>query len=141
MRDYGVRISMDGNGRYSDNILVERLWQALKYEEVYLKAYANATEAWKELGAYFRFDNEQRPHQALGHRTQAEAFRGTMNAPGEESNARSDSPERVLVSFVVTKTESDTRGPLGSNILLTEEDIVVVEGRLGNNWGDRVIVI
>ena len=60
---------------------MERLWRTLKYEEVYLKAYANATEARREVGAYFRFYNDQRPHQALGYRTPAEVFHGAMNAP------------------------------------------------------------
>ena len=45
LQDHGVKISMDGKGRYTDNIFVERLWRTVKYEEVYLKAYANATEA------------------------------------------------------------------------------------------------
>ena len=57
LRDHGVRISMDGKGRYADNIFVERLWRTVKYEEVYLKAYAGAKEARRELGAYFRFYN------------------------------------------------------------------------------------
>ena len=59
-----MKISMDERGRYADNIFVERLWRTVKYEEVYLKAYANATEARRELGAYFRFCNSRRPHQA-----------------------------------------------------------------------------
>ena len=53
---------------------VERLWRRVKYEEVYLKAYADAGEARRELGAYFRFYNDQRPHQALGYRTPAEGI-------------------------------------------------------------------
>ena len=57
-----MKISMDGKGRYNDNIFVERLWRTVKYEEVYLKAYANATEARRELSAYSRFYNDQRPH-------------------------------------------------------------------------------
>ena len=64
LQDHAVKISMDGKGRYADNIFVERLWRTVKYEEVYLKAYANASEAGRELGAYFRFYNDQRPHQA-----------------------------------------------------------------------------
>ena len=98
LQEHGVKISMDGKGRYTDNIFVERLWRTLKYEEVYLKTYANATEARREVGAYFRFYNDQRPHQALGYRTPAEVFHGAMNAPGEESKERRNSPERVLVS-------------------------------------------
>ena len=49
---------MDGKGRYQDNIFVERLWRTVKYEEVYLKAYANVLEAQRGLGDYFRFYND-----------------------------------------------------------------------------------
>ena len=65
---------MDGKGRYSDNILVERLWRSIKYGEVYLKAYQNGTEARKGIGAYLDFYNRDRPHQALGYRTPSEVF-------------------------------------------------------------------
>jgi putative transposase len=70
----GVRISMDGRGRWLDNVLVERLWRSLKYEEVYLKAYANGLEARIGIGQWFRFYNERRPHQALGYKTPAAAW-------------------------------------------------------------------
>ncbi len=73
----GVRISMDGKGRYSDNLFIERLWRSVKYEEVYLKAYQDGREARIGLGNYFRFYNTERPHQALGYRTPAEAFNST----------------------------------------------------------------
>jgi putative transposase len=71
---HGVKISMDGKGRYSDNLFVERLWRTVKYEEVYLKAYQDGREARIGIGEYFRFYNTQRPHQALGYRTPAEAY-------------------------------------------------------------------
>ena len=87
----GVKISMDGKGRYADDIFVERLWRTVKYEEVYLKAYVNAVEARRELGAYFRFYNNLRPHQALGYRTPAEVFHGEREV-GEESKDRRCSP-------------------------------------------------
>ena len=61
LQEHRVKISMDGKGHYGDNILVERLWRTVKYEEVYLKAYVNAFEARRELGAYFRFYNNQGP--------------------------------------------------------------------------------
>ena len=70
----GVSISMDGKGRYTDNISVERLWRTVKYEEVCLKAYSNGREAKAGLDAYFRFYNTQRPHQALDYRTPAEVL-------------------------------------------------------------------
>ena len=99
LREHRVKISVDGKGRYRDNIFVERLWLTVKYEEVYLKAYANASEARKELGAYFRFYNSQRPHQALGCRTPAEVFHQARNAPAEELKTGEGSPEQVLASL------------------------------------------
>jgi putative transposase len=65
----GVRISMDGRGRWLDNVFVERLWRSLKYEEVHLKAYANGLEARIGIGQWFHFYNKRRPHQALGYKT------------------------------------------------------------------------
>ena len=69
LRAHGIAISMDGRGRFADNIFVERLWRSLKYEEVYLKAYENVTQARQGIAAYFEFYNHQRLHQALGYRT------------------------------------------------------------------------
>jgi putative transposase len=74
LEQHGVRISMDGKGRYSDNLFIERLWRTVKYEEVYLKAYDNGRDARVGIGDYFRFYNAERPHQALGYRTPAEVF-------------------------------------------------------------------
>ena len=70
----GIQVSMDGKGRYLDNILVERLWRSLKYEEVYLKAYQNGREARQGIDAYLDFYNRERPHQALGYRTPGQVF-------------------------------------------------------------------
>ncbi len=70
----GIRVSMDGKGRYLDNIFVERLWRSIKYEEVYLKAYQSVAEARVGINAYLEFYNRQRPHQALGYRTPAEVY-------------------------------------------------------------------
>jgi len=70
----GVSISMDGKGSYHDNLFVERLWRTVKYEEVYLKAYLDGREAKAALADYFRFYNNERPHQALGYRTPAAAY-------------------------------------------------------------------
>ena len=99
LQDHGVKISMDGKGRYSDNIYVERLWRTVKYEEVYLKAYTTATDARRELGAYFRFYNNQRSLPALGYRTPAEVFHEARNATADRSKVPEDPPERVLVSL------------------------------------------
>jgi putative transposase len=65
----GIRISMDGKGRWMDNVFIERLWKSVKYEEVYLKAYSSIAEARRELGVYFEFYNRKRRHQGLDNRT------------------------------------------------------------------------
>ena len=70
----GIKVSMDGKGRYLDNIFVERLWRSVKYEEVYLKAYRNGSEARRGIDAYLDLYNRERPHQALGYRTPAQVF-------------------------------------------------------------------
>lgn len=68
----GIRISMDGRGRALDNIFIERLWRSVKYEDIYLKEYATVPELDAGLAAYFRFYNQERPHQKLAYRTPAE---------------------------------------------------------------------
>ena len=70
----GVRISMDGKGRFLDNIFIERLWRSLKYEEVFIKAYVSIAEARSGIGAWLAFYNDERLHQALGYCTPREIF-------------------------------------------------------------------
>ncbi len=69
LKGAGVAISMDGKGRWIDNVFIERLWRSVKYEEVYLHAYANGTEARAGLTRYFSFYNARRSHQTLDYRT------------------------------------------------------------------------
>ena len=69
-----VRISMDGRGRYLDNIFIERLWRSVKYEEVYLKDYSDVWEAERELDGYFSYYNQERRHQSLGYQTPAAVY-------------------------------------------------------------------
>ena len=68
------QISMDGKGRWRDNVFVERLWRSVKYEEVYLHAYADLAEARRGIGTYLAFFNDERPHQALGYATPSEIY-------------------------------------------------------------------
>ena len=70
----GVRISMDGKGRFLDNIFIERLWRSLKYEDVYIKAYVTVPEARGGIGAWLTFYNDERPHQALDYLTPRAVF-------------------------------------------------------------------
>jgi putative transposase len=76
---HGVAISMDGRGRFRDNIFVERLWRSLKFEEIYLKAHQNVAEARRDIAAYFEFYNHERLHQALGYRVPRQVFEEAMD--------------------------------------------------------------
>ena len=69
-----IRISMDGRGRAHDNIFIERFWRTVKYENIYLHAYATVPALQTGLGDYFTFYNHQRYHQSLGYRTPAEVY-------------------------------------------------------------------
>lgn len=69
-----IKISMDGKGRWVDNVIVERLWRSLKYEEVYLKAYDSPSQAREEIGKYFEFYNTERRHRSLDKRTPDELY-------------------------------------------------------------------
>jgi putative transposase len=83
----GVRISMDGKGRFLDNIFIERLWRSLKYEEVFIKAYGSVADARHSIGAWLSFYNDERPHQALDYRTPSQVF-AQAKACGHVDNAR-----------------------------------------------------
>jgi len=74
----GVRISMDGKGRFLDNIFIERLWRSLKYEEVFIKAYGSVPEARLGIGGWLGFYNDERPHQALEYRTPREVYEASV---------------------------------------------------------------
>jgi putative transposase len=78
LKEHGITISMDGKGRCMDNIFVERLWRSLKYEEVYLHAYATVAEAKAGIGAWLSFYNEERQHQSLGYRTPRQIYQGGL---------------------------------------------------------------
>ena len=112
---FTARISMDGKGRYTDNIFVERLWRTVKYEEVYLKAYSNGREAKAGLNAYFRFYNTQRPHQALGYRTPAEVFSCGSDTSPEQATERGWPPDTALVYCVGATGPSLNFAPILSN--------------------------
>ncbi len=60
-----VKISMDGKGRWVDNVMIERFWRSLKHEEIYLKAYDSVNEAGVSIREYIDFHNAERKHQAL----------------------------------------------------------------------------
>ncbi len=72
LTDAGVRVSMDGRGRWMDNVFIERLWRSLKYECIYLHAFETGSEARAGIGKWITYYNTARPHSALGGRTPVE---------------------------------------------------------------------
>ena len=78
LESHGINISMDGSGRWIDNVFVERLWRSVKYEDVYLKAYGSIAEARRGLREYFEFYNCRRRHQSLDRRTPDEVYWSTL---------------------------------------------------------------
>jgi len=75
----GIAISMDGKGRFMDNIFIERLWRSLKYEEVFIKSYTTAAEARSGIGSYIKLYNSERMHQSLEYRTPNEVFEASAS--------------------------------------------------------------
>jgi putative transposase len=78
LQDHNISISMDGKGRWMDNVFIERLWWSVKYQDVYLKAYSSIAEARKGLSEYFEFYNSHRRHQSLDRRTPDDVYFSTL---------------------------------------------------------------
>jgi len=74
LKENNIKISMDGKGRWMDNVFVERLWRSLKYEEVYLNAYDTVKEAKRRIGVWFEFYNQKRRHASLGRMTPNQVY-------------------------------------------------------------------
>jgi putative transposase len=74
LHNNGVKISMDGKGRAMDNIMIERLWRTVKYEDIYLKEYKNVSELKTALRKYFHFYNYERPHKSLGYKSPGDIY-------------------------------------------------------------------
>jgi putative transposase len=119
----GITISMDGKGCCMDNIFVERLWRSLKYEEVYLHAYASVAEAKAGISAWLRFYNEERQHQSLGYRTPRQIYQGGLWICGRSAmptgcasptcRASSESGEMLAFAHIPTGTAANKGIDLG----------------------------
>lgn len=105
LQHHGITISMDGKGRYMDNIFVERLWRSLKYEEVYLNAYASVAEAKAGIGSWLDFYNQERQHQSLGYRTPRQVY----EAECRWICGRSASPTGCAFAHIPTGTTTNHR--------------------------------
>jgi len=114
-----IAISMDGRGRCMDNIFVERLWRSLKYEEVYLHAYATVAEAKTGIGAWLSFYNDERQHQSLGYRTPRQIYEQGLWVCGRSalptgcaspaSRARSEGGEMLAFAHIPTGTIANNK--------------------------------
>jgi len=119
LRDAGVTISMDGKGRWMDNVFIERLWRSVKYEEVYLHAYANPAKARQGLDWYFRFSNRRRTHQALDRRTPNEVYFQTGGLRKAARHPTTDGPHlsfpigcRVNPDHLSESRQAETKEPM-----------------------------
>ena len=74
LKQHHVKISMDGKGRWMDNVFIERLWRSVKYEDVYLKEYSSVEALRHGLAQYFQYYNHERTHQSLSNLTPAEVY-------------------------------------------------------------------
>lgn len=112
----GVRVSMDGKGRFLDNIFIERLWRSLKYEEIFIKAYNTMNEARKGINAWILFYNDERPHQALGYRTPRAVFEAPEDCGYvDNASALTTYPQETHYNSLILSEEefrrnSSTRG-------------------------------
>ena len=113
LQRHGVTISMDGKGRYMDNIFVERLWRSLKYEEVYLNAYASVAEAEAGIGSWLGFYNQERQHQSLGYARRAR--------PTKE-NARGYVDDRLRRPAAPSPTSPPAQPPT-TGLILTRREV------------------
>jgi putative transposase len=130
LKEHAITISMDGKGRCMDNVFVERLWRSLKYEEVYLNAYATVAEAKAGIGAWLDFYNEERPHQSLSYRTPRQIYQEGLWICGRSAlptgcaspASRASSESGEMLAFAHIPTGSTARKEL---------DIDQVKGRTG----------
>jgi putative transposase len=107
---------MDGKGRCMDNIFVERLWRSLKYEEVYLNAYASVAAAKAGIGAWLGFYNRERQHQSLGYRTPQQIYqeglwicgRSALPTGSASPASRASSESREMLAFAHIPTGTPT---------------------------------
>lgn len=124
LKKHEIRISMSGKGRAYDNILVERLWRTVKYEEIYLREYADGHELMQSLRRYFDYYNNHRPHMTLDYKTPAETYFGNRTSAA----SRSACGGHTATSFLVAHSRP-AAGPSDTQLLAD----LTVEGKMRKN--------
>jgi putative transposase len=88
-----IAVSMDGRGRWADNVFVERLWRTVKYECLFLREHASPREVGMSLRAFFEHYNERRPHSSLGYATPGAVFRGEVRVEPKQPKVSTSTPQ------------------------------------------------
>lgn len=104
----GIKVSMDGRGRWVDNVYIERFWRTLKHEHVLLHSYATVSEARNSIGKFIDLYNHKRLHQSLGYKTPSEAYYGyvdALNVTGEIHHTFSIENKDWLSSIGISNIE------------------------------------
>ncbi len=122
LKDHDIDISMDGKGRWVDNVFVERLWRSVKYEDVYLKGYATMGELMVGLAEYFAFYNGERPHQSLGNHTPDAVYRSGEGGGASIVDRFGGPPGSSPASLRPTKEEPGTEDLGQRQTAAIEED-------------------
>ena len=92
LKDHGIQISMDGKGRWIDNVFIERFWRSLKYEEVYIRAYENLRQAKQSIGNYITDYNQCRRHTSLNRQTPQKVYTQSMNKQNSKKSRHQTKP-------------------------------------------------
>ena len=121
LKEGGIRISMDGKGRWMDNVMIERLWRSLKYECIYLHAFETGSEVRKGIGRWIDFYNKRRPHSKLDDKTPYEVYWQKLRPgyAGQSSNWRPRNHEGFppyLCRQPVRTTGATSRLPVNSTL-------------------------
>ena len=119
----GIRVSMDGKGRWIDNVFVERLWRSVKYELIYLHAHESIRDLKHALGAYFEFFNAARPHQSLKYRTPDEMYLG---CPDDREDATSIHAARHRAFARTPGLAKDTQGAVEGNTARPDDEQIAL---------------
>jgi putative transposase len=106
----GIKISMDGKGRWADNIIIERFWRSCKYEAVFLSCFETVDELKKGLKSYIHFYNNERPHQALNYKTPNEVFSEAIDTVNKNISTINPLDLSIVFDYLMVKNYTENMG-------------------------------